>query len=467
MPILRALLTLEEPFTCSSNPVVSNEIHTVDHIPATILRGALYTALMRAGRGGEVDAWLGVSDQPIRYSPAWPLAKGSMTVPMPLSFVNDKGDSGLGGKCGVLNLLWFDGQTLPEMKDGHRFQWTRPAKHWLVVDATSNPVAGYSVEAETHMHVGLHYERQASRQGALFSQSVIPAGAQFGFWIDDPAGSLKNLPFTAYLGKRRSAGNGEATLRLDPAGGASQKGTAAKGEYLVHFLSDCLVASEHGGWEVGLGAEGWGRLLGVEAARLKVIGRSAHRQVFGWSNMWGRPREPVTAIAAGSVFRITAADDVAKRFAALETNGLGARTEEGFGWIAVNPRWLFRGSDAKAFGKGPDGSSPVVGQNPLVWPGLEAIPREVARGLVGIARAVGAVQESRKLAELASLAARSNEVEKIVEYVAEMAGRHHARGWDKVQESLRTHGVLGIDDIGRLRFVLSSAATLSRREEAQ
>ena len=68
MPILSGLLTLEEPFTCSSNPVVSNEIHTVDHIPATILRGALCTALMRAGRGGEVDTWLGVSDRPIRYS---------------------------------------------------------------------------------------------------------------------------------------------------------------------------------------------------------------------------------------------------------------------------------------------------------------------------------------------------------------------------------------------------------------
>lgn len=467
MPILRARLTLEEPFTCSSNPVVSNEIHTVDYIPATILRGALYTALMRAGRSGEVDAWLGVSDRPIRYSPAWPLANGRATVPMPLSFVNDKGDSGFGGKHGVLNLLWFDGQSLPDKEGSHRFQWTRPAKRWLVLDPSSGPVGGHSLETESQMHVGLHYERQAARQGALFSQSVIPAGAQFGFWIDDPAGSLKNFPSTVYLGKRRSAGNGEATLRLDPTDGASQKGTAAKGEYLIHLLSDCLVASEHGGWELGLGAEEWGRLLGAEAAKLKVIGRSAHRQVFGWSNMWSRPREPVTAIAAGSVFRITAADDVEARFRALEENGLGARTEEGFGWITWNPPWLFKGNDARAFGKGTNGSGPAVGQKPLAWPGLEAIPRDQARGLVGIARAVGAAQESRKLAELASLAARSNEVKKVVEYMAAMAGRPHPRGWDKVQESLRTHGVLVIDDIVRLRFVLSSAATLSRREEAQ
>ena len=247
MPILRALLSLEEPFTCSSNPVVSNEIHTVDHIPATILRGALYTALMRAGRSGEVAVWVGVGDQPSRYSPAWPLAKGRVTVPMPLSFVNDKGDSGFGGKHGVLNLLWFDGQSLPEMEGSHRFQWTRPAKRWLVLDSSSNPVGGYSVETESQMHVGLHYERQAGRQGALFSQSVIPAGAQFGFWIEDPAGSLKNLPSTVYLGKRRSAGNGEATLRFDPGGAAFQKGSGAKNEYLVHFLSDCLVASERGG----------------------------------------------------------------------------------------------------------------------------------------------------------------------------------------------------------------------------
>ncbi len=466
MPILRALLTLEEPFTCSSNPVVSNEIYTVDHIPATILRGALYTALMRAGRSGEVDTWLGVGARPIRYSPAWPVATGT-TVPMPLSFVNDKGDSGFGGKHGVLNLLWFDRQALPEMEGHHRFQWTRPAKRWLVVDSTSNPVGGHSVETKSHMHVGLHYERQASRQGALFSRSVISAGAQFGFWIDDPGGRLQDLPSTVYLGKRRSAGNGEATLRLDSTGAAYQKGTGAQNEYMVHFLSDCLVAAERGGWEVGLGESGWGRLLGAKAAGLKVTGRSTHRQVFGWSNTWGRPREPVTAIAAGSVFRITTEEDVAERFADWETNGLGARTEEGFGWIAVNPQWLFSGRDAKAFGKGTDGGGPVDGQPPPVWPGLEAIPRDEARGLVPMARAAASVQDSRKLAELASLAGRSPAVNTVTDYVKEMAGRKHARRWDDVQKSLQKHGVLGIDNIVKLRFVLSSAATLSHREEAQ
>jgi hypothetical protein len=299
----------------------------------------------------------------------------------------------------------------------------------------------------------------------LFSRSVIPAGARFGFWIDDPAERLQDLPSTVYLGKQRSAGNGEAMLRLDPAGAAFQKGTGATNEYLVHFLSDCLVASEHGGWEVGLGEQGWARLLGVKAAGLKVMGRSAHRQVFGWSNMWGRPREPVTAIAAGSVFRITTDDDVAARFAALEKNGLGARTEEGFGWIVVNPRWLFAGRDAKAFGKGTAGGGSVIGRSPLDWPGMEEIPREDARRLVQIARAAVSVRESRKLAELASLAARSREVKPVKDYVKEMAGRQHARGWDDVQKALQERGVLAIDNIVELRFVLSSATTLSRKEE--
>jgi hypothetical protein len=46
-----------------------------------------------------------------------------------------------------------------------------------------------------------------------------------------------------------------------------------------------------------------------------------------------------------------------------------------------------------------------------------------------------------------------------------MAGRQHARGWDDVQKALQERGVLAIDNIVELRFVLSSATTLSRKEE--
>ena len=466
MPVKNVLLTLSEPLTCSRNPVVSNEIHTVDYIPATILRGALYSAMTRTNRSAEVNDWLGVGNRAARYSPAMPLSGELSTVPMPLSFVNDKGDAGFGGSHGVLNLLWFEGKPAPEQEGDHRFQWTRPAKRWLVLNKASNPVAGYSHDTESHMHVGLHYERQSSRKGALFSRSEIQAGTKFRFLLDDPEDRLADLPSTVFLGKRRSAGSGAAMLQFEPQNLVFAKGPAAKTEYLIHFLSDCLVASELGGWEVGLSEKGWGRVLGNGIKVAGVTGRSAHRQVFGWSNTWGRPREPVTAIAAGSVFRIVTEGDASVRFKELEENGFGARTEEGFGWIAVNSQWLFAGNDGMAFGKGKSAENPQRCQDPVTWPGLEKVERESARDLVRMARAIHGA-ESRKLADLASLAARSSDVRMVIEHLRMMAGRPHPRGWEKVLNLLDQKKVTELREVAGLRFVLSSAATLSRKGDAQ
>jgi hypothetical protein len=462
MPIHSITLTLAEPFTCSHRPVVSNEIGTLHYIPATVIRGALFTALVRAGRTGDVEKWLGVGKRPtIRYSPAWPIAKGIHAVPMPLCFVNDKGDSGLGGKRGAMNVLWCD--TLPAMDGAHRLQWTRPSQEWLMTDRKGDPVKGYSLdEIEPHMHVGLHYQRQASRKGALFSRSVIPAGTAFRFLVDYSANPLKDFPTTIFMGKRRSAGNGAASTAVDPtlhSGYAA--GKPSPDEVLIQFMSDCLIPSADGGWETGLGRKEWSRLL--DSPVDQVMARSVHREVFGWSTVWGRPREQATAIKAGSCFRITA-KNAAGKFAEWERSGFGTRTEEGFGWIAVNPAWLFAGQDGRVFGKGESEPPTCIGQPPLAWPGLENVNRKAARGLIAMAIGLKSEAHARKLAELASLAARSSQMLALTTYVANMANRPNDRGWKEMQTRLNA---LRVADITELRFVLSSAATLSRKIEEQ
>lgn len=317
-------------------------------------------------------------------------------------------------------------------------------------------------EIEPHMHVGLHYQRQASRKGALFSRSVIPAGTAFRFLVDHPANPIKDFPAALFLGKRRSAGNGAASTALDPtpySGYAA--GKPSPDEVLIQFLSDCLIPSTDGGWETGLGRKEWSRLL--DSPVDQVIARSTHREVFGWSSAWGRPREQATAIKAGSCFRIIA-KNAAGKFAEWERAGFGARTEEGFGWIALNPAWLFAGQDGQAFGKG-DWKPPIsFGHPPLAWPGLESLNRETAKGLIAQALGMKSETHARRLAELASLAARSSEMPAVDTYVANMANRPNDRGWKETQTRLSALSVTGISE---LRFVLSSAATLSRKIEEQ
>ncbi len=80
----RITVELQEPFTCGTRPVVSNEIATLDRIPGTNLRGALASALVRSGRGSELGAWFG--DPGPRYTPAF----RADSIPIPLSFIHKK-----------------------------------------------------------------------------------------------------------------------------------------------------------------------------------------------------------------------------------------------------------------------------------------------------------------------------------------------------------------------------------------
>jgi CRISPR/Cas system CSM-associated protein Csm3 (group 7 of RAMP superfamily) len=469
MPREQFQLTLQEPFTCSANPVVSNEIHTLDHIPATLLRGAIYTALVREGRTPGVEDYLGVGLGKPRYSPAWPVSEGMMAVAMPLSFLNDKGDKGLGGEYGCVNSLWFEDSGLPEKAGEHKLQWTRPGQRWLICDAAGKPSRSYTIETTSEMHVGLHYGRQANRKSALFSQSVIGSETEFRFLVDWPEGRRQALPEELYLGKRRSTGNGAARVEARPTTPFPKEGSPPKGELLIEFISDCLVPSAEGGWEMGMGAEAWRRLLGTPVEVLAA--KSAYRQVFGWSGVWGRPRESAVAVAAGSVFRLRPTDfeKAAEKLGVLEQSGLGARVEEGFGWIAVNPVWLFAGRDKQAFGKAAAGGvteGKEDGQRPLCWPGLEGVADAKRLVLVDMARSANKVQFGRKLAELASLAGRSKKVDEVWRYLEQMAGRDRPHDWDNMSQHLAAtrKANLGINE---LRFVLNAAAVLSRSREGQ
>jgi hypothetical protein len=87
-------------------------------------------------------------------------------------------------------------------------------------------------------------------------------------------------------------------------------------------------------------------LAGVTIEQIRIRSAST-RQVRGFRGVWGLPRPPRTALAKGSVLVIEGSVDAAKLSKALAA-GIGARTNEGFGRIAVN--WSIHGksTDGKA-----------------------------------------------------------------------------------------------------------------------
>ena len=467
MPTWLIDLKLDEPFTCGARPVVGNEIGALDYIPGTNLRGALAAALRYEHASPDMDKWFGFSPQgtvTFRYSPAWPLPikdddRVKSVVPMPLGFLYDKGDDGFQGKVGVWNHVMSEGSppTNAETDPTHRYQWTRPRHRWLALDADNKPLFGFNAIPENAIHVGLHYARRASRQGALFSQSRVAAGSRFTAWISGKEMLPEKLPERIFLGKRRSAGNGSATLAsryVRPPFAWDAQGDIIS----IALLSDTIVpAGDRAGYRTGLNAEFWNELCDAELIRAD----SASLVVQGWSSTWGVPREPAVAIAAGSVFRLRrkGATNI-ERLKSLATDGLGFRTQEGFGWVAVNPPWL-------RVGPGPITSTSTEERaprhpNPTAWPG-QSLAREAQIRLAQTARGLSVLlhEDGPKVVELAVRAGRGDNVQPVQAYLNRMAGRTNPREWDRVRMNLASvrFEVLPIEEA---RFLLHVTAGLVR-----
>lgn len=466
-------LTLQEPFACANRPVVSNEIGTTDYIPATVLRGAIASWLCFSGRTTEIEDWLGFGGG-LRYAPAWWTPEGVTLVPMPLSFVRDKGDEGFGGR-GVANTLWNEP---PREENGHPLQWTRMGGGalWLALNSDFQPVGVRRLEPATSMHVALHYGRQSSREGALFSSAMISAGTQLTTWILAPGDLPKNPPEMLFLGRRRNAGNGKASVQVSDGGPALPFHGGLdvyETEAVVQILSDAIVADAFGNQLRGLDAEAWGALLGLPG-KIKVPGAaSTFRDVLGWSDTWGLPREPGIAVAAGSCYRIEADGVSQKKFsqalALLAENGIGLRRNEGFGIVAVNPPWLDCGREEQLFGGALKGSTKAprgCAGKPLNWPGAGALSRsrlrELTRNAERLAAEPSLKHEQQKLTAIAVYSRRFDTI-RTIGYVSALAHRPNPHKWDSLWKCLEAD-LRACETDDELRFLTEAVASLLDKE---
>lgn len=468
----RIVLTLTEPLTLSAKPVVSNEIHTLQAIPATALRGAFAAELAIRGRSAEIPHWFGTAGP--RWTPALPESPHQTTlVPMPLSLVVDKGDKPFHGAYAVFNTLAgpppdgpieYHTQTgilLPDAQQ-RRFQWSAIRSGWLEL-RNGTPVGVTHLHLDATMHVGLHYGRQANREQVLFSRREIPAGTRFVAWVDDPANLTGGID-RILLGKRRSAGNGAATVEWIPSEYPWQ-GTPVTPSDLhanVQFISDAIIPhSSSGGYLRGLGQQGWRTLANCDLEL--TASASAFRVIPTWSGAWGTPREQVLAISAGSVFRLKPkSPDSAPEFAAalnrIATEGVGIRRHEGYGWVAVNPSWL-----AASF-------HPPTAPRPTLPETLQedADTRRQRQALHAAETVVlelasrptdGAKDISESVRRLAAYAARIDTKEQLLDYLARLSDRTHARGWDRIQREIEPK-LSSLPDLQAQQLFLDALQTL-------
>ncbi len=449
MKTKRVSFRLEASATISQEPVISNEIGTVDYLTGTAIRGTFFEGLRMRGQTAEAEQWLGLGGP--RWSPGWPVTEaGLRCVPAPKSLAREKRGEGT-----IWNRFWQEPQTKEKQ------QWTRFGARWLAIDDQGQAVSGHQVPTESDMHVGLHYGRQASRTGALFSRRSVPAGTRFEALVIGESVPDGQVMKPCWLGKRRTAGHGKTHCEwTDGRQGWPEDTSVKDGVAYVQLMSDCLVAGKNGGWLRGLDEKDWQRVLGMKVA--VDCGWSSFRLVWGWSASWGCARERALVIEAGSCWRLRAADgkELTKRLQQLQVAGLGARTHEGYGWVAVNPVWLMSGRDGKAV-ELDEKKTLEARRGAAPWPGFSAGNRDRLKELSKKARTVECDVE--KAVTLGTYARRTEDRDQCLAYLDAMANRPNDHGWKGFGTAVRP-GLEETVDWQEAAFFLDAVVVWKKKE---
>lgn len=300
-------LSLQEPVLANSLNGEPNSANSLYYIPGGLIRGAAVNAY-----GGKKDA----NDDTFRrlflngktrFLNAYPLSKdGKRTHPTPLKFKKPK---------------YFDASEYSSIEGGK------------------------ILALEEEWQINVHTQRDAklghatTEAGAVYRYIALPAGMTLQGAVitesNEDAETLKTLlnNKSLLLGKARTAGYGHAVLNTDPLGDWQKFASTTTDIFTITLLSPTIVRDEYGQPTLDI-SHALKTRLGLDALTIEEASQKSE-VVGGFNRTWGLPLPQVTALAAGSYFKIEANVD-AKKLQALQETGIGERRAEGFGWVAVN-----------------------------------------------------------------------------------------------------------------------------------
>lgn len=386
-------IELREPVTLGSEADISNIVGTERIVRGSTLRGACAQAWRRSG-SDETDILRRLGEA-TRWSPAFPVVDAVVQVPVPASWMCPKEHRGRPLRERSL----FDDLTGKDHSpvNGAQVQWVGVGGGCVAWSEGAPNDGGAPVL--TRMHVARDYFTGSKVAGALYArQSVGPHNARFVAFARLPSDAWSNASaLDLWLGKRKSAGNGLASLTatridvptIDLFGGSRFGGNHKRdADVYIQLLAPALVRDRRTGHPLRtLDIEWWAEEylklaagdLVADSTGSPLRSFSSPRTAFGhrggWMAPWRHPRAPVTVVEQGSVWRLRCTDPpTAERVRDRFPRGLhqiGERQHEGFGWLAVDPIWLpiERGPDQRDEHKS-------ARRGPQPWPGTGVLKRE-------------------------------------------------------------------------------------------
>lgn len=307
---IRYTLVLKEPVLANSLSGEPNSATSLYYIPGGLLRGAAINAYAGNKDATDPDFRRLFLDGTTRFMNAYPLSEQQKnSFPTPRKF-----------------------------KKGKYFE----ASDFSIIERNT------IIALEEEWQINIHTQRDAklghatSDAGAVYRYISLPAGLHLeGFIFTQTKADAEMLTSllngkTILLGKARTAGYGLATVKtrpLDSSDPINNHVSAQNKTFTMTLLSPVIVRDKYGQPTLDPTVALKARL----AVKDLTITRSyqADEVVGGFNRKWGLPLPQVTAISAGSVFKIEANVD-ATTLNKLVEHGLGERRAEGFGWVAIN-----------------------------------------------------------------------------------------------------------------------------------
>lgn len=275
----------------------------------------------------------------IRFFDAYPKVDGNYSIPTPLCFyaTKDKIKEFSRDKKPIEVINEFT-------KDvGEGYQRVNKSEFSLIKDNALNLISIKKVE-------NLHNCKQIDSEN-IFRYEAIDKNQKFYTIIqcdDDLADEVKDCidNHVLYIGGSKSSGYGRCEIEVE--GIFDYKdikekygiGLNEKTKTLnVFFQSDAIIRDEYGNLKSSVPKELLENKLGI---KIKKLDKSSiiSKDVKGYNAMWKCKVPSVTAIKAGSVitYEYEGSLDQSK-IEQLEIEGIGARKNEGYGRILINPKF--------------------------------------------------------------------------------------------------------------------------------
>lgn len=350
MKAITFLIKTKQPILATSFEGDPNSDVSYNYIMGSMIRGALIGRYLKRNSLEKTDILTDeivrrlFFDGTTRYLNAYPATitrnrKIKRTLPIPLSWRKDK-NAEIGEKSDSIEVLDFS-----VMKEELESPKSLSEPFWAEDDSYTRL---YKVNRRINIHTSRDRTkgRATKNKGEIFRYESIDIEQIFQAVIlcdDTDEKTIGDLltPSDIWLGGSRSAGYGHVEISQINSHDSwneteiSPENRVSNSIIKVTLLSDLIIRDESGQYTAIPPTNLLSEILGRELDSPKITYMDS---VFigGFNRKWGLPLPQVPAVKAGSVFVYENVQINVDEINKLETEGIGERTVEGFGRVAIN-----------------------------------------------------------------------------------------------------------------------------------